>query len=149
MIPPDSVILIAVGAYLVLVALLMGSFINLAADRLPRGESVVRPRSHCRSCGRVLDAVDLMPVGGYLVRGGRCASCGVPIGVSSPVVEALCGATMLASVVLLGPWPGAPVGLVGVSAVGLAWVSLGFGRLRRATRGSRQGSERDAEHLTR
>ena len=55
-------------AYLVLVALLIGSFINLAADRLPRGESVVSPRSHCRSCGRVLNVVDLFPVAGYLVR---------------------------------------------------------------------------------
>jgi prepilin signal peptidase PulO-like enzyme (type II secretory pathway) len=142
-------VLIAVGAYLVLVALLMGSFINLAADRLPRGESVVRPRSHCRSCGRVLDVVDLMPVGGYLIRGGRCASCRVPIGISSPVVEALCGGAMLASVVLLGAGPGAAVGFASVSAVGLAWISLGFGRLRWATRGSRQGSARDAGHRPR
>ncbi len=139
--------LIAVGAYLVLVALLMGSFINLAADRLPRGESVVRPRSHCRSCGRVLDAIDLMPVCGYLIRRGRCATCGVPIGVSSPVVEALCGAAMLASVVVLGPWPGALVGLASVVAVGVAWV--GFGRLRWAMRGSRRGSPSDAGHRTR
>ena len=141
--------LIAVGAYLVLVALLMGSFINLAADRLPRGESVVRPRSHCRSCGRVLDAMDLMPVGGYLVRGGRCASCGIPIGISSPVVEALCGAAVLAPVALLGPWPGAPVGFAVVLVIGVAWVTLGFGRLRWATRGSRQGSARDAGHRPR
>ena len=63
-----------VGAYAVLVAALVGSFINLAADRVPRGESVVRPRSHCRSCGRVLNFVDLIPVAGYLIRAGRCAT---------------------------------------------------------------------------
>ena len=45
---------ISAGCYLVLVALLLGSFINLAADRLPRGESLIRPRSHCRACGRQL-----------------------------------------------------------------------------------------------
>lgn len=130
----EAIIGFAAGAYLVLVALLVGSFINMAADRLPRGESVVRPRSHCRSCGRVLDFVDLIPVAGYLIRGGRCATCRASIGVSSPVVEALCGAAVLVSVVLLGPWRGAVAGLGGVLVVGLAVVGLGFGRLRRSMR---------------
>ncbi len=43
----EAVVVLAVMAYLVVVALLLGSFINLAADRLPRRESLVRPRSHC------------------------------------------------------------------------------------------------------
>jgi prepilin signal peptidase PulO-like enzyme (type II secretory pathway) len=119
-------------AYLVVVALLIGSFINLAADRLPRGESVVRPRSHCRSCGRVLNAVDLLPVAGYLIRGGRCAGCGVSIGISSPAVEALCGVAMLASVALLGPGRGAIAGFVAIAVVGTG--TLGADRLRRAMR---------------
>jgi len=46
---------------------------DVAADRVPRGESIVRPRSHCRSCGRLLTVVDLLPVAGYLLRRGRCA----------------------------------------------------------------------------
>jgi leader peptidase (prepilin peptidase)/N-methyltransferase len=135
----EAVVVDALSAYLVLVALLAGSFINLAADRLPRGESVVRPRSHCRTCGRVLNLVDLIPVAGYVVRGGRCAGCGVAIGIVSPAVEALCGVAMLASVVLLGPWPGAVAGFAVVSVVGVVAVGLGFGRLPRATRGSRPG----------
>jgi leader peptidase (prepilin peptidase)/N-methyltransferase len=135
----EAVVVDALSAYLVLVALLAGSFINLAADRLPRGESVVRPRSHCRTCGRVLNLVDLTPVAGYVVRGGRCAGCGVAIGIVSPAVEALCGVAMLASVVLLGPWPGAVAGFAVVSVVGVVAVGLGFGRLPRATRGSRPG----------
>jgi leader peptidase (prepilin peptidase)/N-methyltransferase len=135
----EAVVVDALSAYLVLVALLAGSFINLAADRLPRGESVVRPRSHCRTGGRVLNLVDLTPVAGYVVRGGRCAGCGVAIGIVSPAVEALCGVAMLASVVLLGPWPGAVAGFAVVSVVGVVAVGLGFGRLPRATRGSRPG----------
>ena len=115
-----------VSAYLVMVGLMLGSFINLAADRLPRHESLVRPRSHCRSCGRVLDAVDLIPVGGYVIRGGRCAGCGVAIGAWSPVVEVLCGGVMLAALVLLGPWPGALVGFAGVALVGATAVGLGL-----------------------
>jgi prepilin signal peptidase PulO-like enzyme (type II secretory pathway) len=120
------------AVYLVLVALLLGSFINLAADRLPRRESIIRPRSHCRSCGRVLNTVDLAPVAGYLVRGGRCASCGVSIGLTSPAVEAVCGGAMLASVALLGPWRGAVVGFAAVALVGVVAISLGFASLRRA-----------------
>jgi prepilin signal peptidase PulO-like enzyme (type II secretory pathway) len=126
-------------AYLVLVALLLGSFINLAADRLPRRESLVRPRSHCRSCGRVLNLIDLIPVGGYVIRGGRCASCGVSIGALSPAVEALCGAIMLAPLALLGLARGAVVGGAAVALVGLAAVGLSFARTRDARRGSRLG----------
>ncbi len=127
------------SAYLVLVGLMLGSFINLAADRLPRRESLLQPRSHCRSCGRVLDLVDLIPVGGYVIRGGRCASCGATIGASSPVVEAACGAAMLAPLAFLGLWPGALVGIAGVSLVGVAAVGFAFGRAPGSRRGSRVG----------
>ena len=130
----DSIVVLAISAYLVLVALLAGSFINLAADRLPRGESVVSPRSHCRTCGRVLNLVDLIPVIGYLVRRGRCASCRGSIGALAPAVEAVCGSAMLTSVALLGPWPGALVGFAAVALAGGVAVSFGFGRLRGATR---------------
>jgi prepilin signal peptidase PulO-like enzyme (type II secretory pathway) len=135
--PVQAVAELGAGAYLVLVALLIGSFINLAADRVPRRESVIRPRSHCRSCGRVLNAIDLLPVAGYLLRAGRCASCGVRIGVSSPLIEALCGGAMLAAVGILGLWPGTLVGLLAIAAVGAAAVARG--RLALATRGSQQG----------
>ena len=131
MIPLEPVLVVVLSAYLVLVALLAGSFINLAADRLPRGESVVRPRSHCRSCGRVLDAVDLIPVGGYLIRGGRCGTCGASIGAGSPTVEALCGASMLIALAMLGLARGALLGAAAVAVVGLAAVSLSLARARR------------------
>jgi leader peptidase (prepilin peptidase)/N-methyltransferase len=121
-----------VAAYLVLVALLVGSFINLAADRLPRGESILRPRSHCRACGRVLNVVDLLPVAGYAVRGGRCATCRAPIGAGSPLVEAASGACMLVALVWLGLWPGALVGGVLVALIGLGVVGLSLARRRPA-----------------
>jgi prepilin signal peptidase PulO-like enzyme (type II secretory pathway) len=127
----EALIVLAVAMYLVLVAMLVGSFINLAADRLPRRESLVRPRSHCRSCGRVLNVIDLIPVAGYLVRGGRCATCGASIGAASPAVEALCGASMLVAVATLGPALGALLGGAAVALVGLAAVSLSLARARR------------------
>jgi prepilin signal peptidase PulO-like enzyme (type II secretory pathway) len=120
------------AAYLVMVALLVGSFINLAADRVPRAESVLRPRSHCRPCGRVLNVLDLLPVAGYLIRGGRCATCRAPIGATSPLVEAASGASMLAAILWLGIWPGAALGAVLVGLLGLGVVALSLARHRRA-----------------
>jgi len=111
-------------AYLVLVSLLLGSFINLAADRLPRGESVVRPRSHCRTCGRQLNTIDLLPVLGYALRRGRCATCGSPIGASAPFVEGVAGACMAVPVIWLGLWPGVVAGLCLVACWGLAVTRL-------------------------
>jgi prepilin signal peptidase PulO-like enzyme (type II secretory pathway) len=136
--PAEAVAVFAVMAYLVLDALLVGSFINLAADRLPRGESIVHPRSHCRSCGRVLNLVDLIPVAGFVVRRGRCASCGASIGASAPAVEAACGLLMLVPLATLGLLPGALVGGVAVMSLGVAVVSLAFARA-----GARPESRRD------
>jgi len=111
-------------AYLVLVALVLGSFINLAADRLPRGESLLSPGSHCRACGRRLNAVDLLPVAGYLIRKGRCASCGSEIGLWAPVVEAIAGLSMAVPVLVVGLWPGALVGALLVGTWGLLVTGL-------------------------
>jgi prepilin signal peptidase PulO-like enzyme (type II secretory pathway) len=118
-------------AYLVLLGLLVGSFINLAADRVPRGESVVRPRSHCRACGRQLNVVDLLPGLGYALRGGRCATCRSPIGASAPVVEFIAGAFMLLPIAWQGLWPGAFTGLALVSVWGLGVTGFAV-RFRRA-----------------
>jgi len=122
--PEATIVNASVAAYLVLVAMLVGSFINLVADRMPRGESVIQPRSHCRSCGRVLNFTDLIPVVGYLMRRGRCASCRVPIGIGSPILEAACGAAMLASTIVLGLGWGAVTGAIAAFLIGLARVGL-------------------------
>ena len=116
------------AAYLVLVGLLVGSFINLAADRLPRGESVIRPRSHCRACGRNLNVVDLLPVLGYLLRRGRCATCKTSIGVTAPMVEAVSGGFVLIALVWFGLWPGAAVALGLVALWGALVVGLAMRR---------------------
>ena len=123
-------VLLAVGVYLVVVALLCGSFINLAADRLPRGESLVHPRSHCRSCGRQLNLVDLIPVGGYLIRRGRCASCRAAIGLSSLAVEGACGMVMMVPLLLLGVGLGFLIGSALVFGVGVVAVGRSVAQRR-------------------
>lgn len=111
-------------SYFVVVSLMLGSFTNLAADRLPRHESLIRPRSHCRACGRELNVVDLLPVVGYAIRRGRCASCGTAIGPGAPLVEAVAGMSMLAPILWLGVWPGVLIGAGLVALWGVAVTTL-------------------------
>lgn len=65
--------------FLILTGAAMGSFLAAWADRLPRDESIVGPRSRCRSCGVRIGAGDMVPVLSWLWLGGKCRSCGVHI----------------------------------------------------------------------
>ncbi len=68
---------------------LWGSFLNVVIHRLPRGESLVRPGSHCPSCGNPVRWYDNVPILSWLVLRGRCRDCGEPISPRYPLVEAL------------------------------------------------------------
>ena len=72
-----------------LFGLLIGSFLNVVAWRLPRGESLVKPRSKCPGCQTQLKAYDNIPVFSWLVLRGRCRGCGEKISARYPVVEAV------------------------------------------------------------
>jgi leader peptidase (prepilin peptidase) / N-methyltransferase len=78
--------------------LLVGSFLNVVAYRLPRGESLVHPRSRCPSCGTQLRAVDNIPVVSWLALRGRCHHCGAPVSARYPLVELATGALYAAVV---------------------------------------------------
>lgn len=67
------------------------SFLNVVIYRLPRGESVVRGRSHCPDCGRILTARELIPCVSFLVQGRKCLGCGGKISWRYFLVEALGG----------------------------------------------------------
>jgi leader peptidase (prepilin peptidase) / N-methyltransferase len=69
--------------------LMLGSFLNVVAFRLPRGESLVRLGSHCRSCGAAVRPHENVPVLSWLWLRGRCRGCGERISVRYPVVEAV------------------------------------------------------------
>lgn len=80
-----------VAALVVLIALLglaVGSFLNVVSYRVPRRESLVRPASHCPSCGRPVRNRHNVPVLGWLMLRGRCADCRAPISARYPLVEA-------------------------------------------------------------
>ncbi|WP_136163639.1 prepilin peptidase [Sphingomonas flavalba] len=65
-----------------------GSFAATVVLRWPRGASVARGRSHCDGCGRTLGPVELIPLAGFALRGGRCRTCRAPIDLRHPAIEA-------------------------------------------------------------
>jgi leader peptidase (prepilin peptidase)/N-methyltransferase len=69
--------------------LVIGSFLNVVIGRLPRGESVVFPGSHCPTCGKPIAWYDNLPVISYILLGGRCRACRTPISIRYPLVEML------------------------------------------------------------
>jgi leader peptidase (prepilin peptidase)/N-methyltransferase len=69
----------------------VGSFLNVVADRLPAGRSVVHTRSFCESCNRTLNPVDMVPVVSFLWLRGKCRHCRTAIPARLVLVEALTG----------------------------------------------------------
>lgn len=66
--------------------LLLGSFFNVVGFRMPKGESIVSPPSHCPKCNHRLGILELIPVFSYLFQGGKCKNCKVKI---SPFMQYL------------------------------------------------------------
>ncbi|MFM8284989.1 MAG: prepilin peptidase [Planctomycetaceae bacterium] len=87
-------VLISAGVFLL--GATLGSFLNVVVFRWPRGRSPLRGRSHCPACGQGIRALDNVPIVGWWRLGGRCRDCGAPISARYPIVEAICGAIVLA-----------------------------------------------------
>jgi leader peptidase (prepilin peptidase) / N-methyltransferase len=79
----------AIAAFLF--GLVFGSFLNVVIYRVPRGQSVVKPRSACPNCGSEIRAYDNIPVLSWVILRGRCRDCGHPISARYAIVELLCG----------------------------------------------------------
>ena len=79
------------GAFLFLLGLCVGSFLNVCIHRLPTGLSIVRPASHCMACQAPIAWYDNIPVASYFVLGGRCRRCGEPFSARYMVVELATG----------------------------------------------------------
>jgi leader peptidase (prepilin peptidase)/N-methyltransferase len=74
-----------------LLGLAFGSFLNVCLSRWPQGENVVKPRSHCRQCGRTLAWWENIPLVSWLALCGRCRTCHAWIGWRYPLVELAVG----------------------------------------------------------
>jgi leader peptidase (prepilin peptidase)/N-methyltransferase len=119
-----------VGASL---GLVFGSFLNVVIYRLPRGESVAFPASHCTTCGTPIRVVDNLPVLGWLMLRGRARCCKSPISPRYPLVEllgGLLGGALIQSSLLTLPletplWQGLLL-FAAELAVGLALIAAAF-----------------------
>jgi leader peptidase (prepilin peptidase) / N-methyltransferase len=95
--------------------LIIGSFLNVVIHRLPRGESLSSPPSHCPNCGAQVRPYDNVPVLSWLILRGRCRSCGAPISFRYPLVEAGTAALYVAVVLVKGADRDVWLGLVFVT----------------------------------
>ncbi len=81
-----------------LFGLVFGSFLNVVAYRVPLGRSVVNPPSACPACGAPVRPRDNIPVISWFVLRGKCRDCAAPISSRYPIVEALTGVLLAATV---------------------------------------------------
>ena len=106
-------------AFVAVLGLLIGSFLNVVVWRVPRGQSVVTPPSACPNCGHRLAWWENIPVVSYLALRGRCSSCRRPISIRYPVVEAATCALFLATALRFGISADLPAFLY-LAAIGVA-----------------------------
>jgi leader peptidase (prepilin peptidase)/N-methyltransferase len=107
------------------VGLVFGSFLTVAIHRIPRGESVISPRSRCDSCGTQIRARDNVPVLSWMLLRGRCRACGARIPAVYPLIELATGGLFVATALrhpdpwragLLAPFLGILLGLSVIDA---------------------------------
>ncbi|MFW6386459.1 MAG: prepilin peptidase [Bacillota bacterium] len=82
-------------AIITIAGLITGSFLNAVIYRIPRGISIITPRSHCPSCETELGIQDLIPLFSYISTGGKCRYCGESIGLQYLLVELLTALSFL------------------------------------------------------
>jgi leader peptidase (prepilin peptidase) / N-methyltransferase len=93
---PAEIALAAVGGAIV------GSFLNVVIHRLPRGESLVKPRSRCPGCDAQIAGYDNVPIVSWLFLRGRCRRCGVRIPARYPAIELVTAGAFAAVVAVRG-----------------------------------------------
>jgi leader peptidase (prepilin peptidase)/N-methyltransferase len=93
--------LAAVAAIAFCGGLIAGSFVTVVAHRVPRGESIVGPRSRCPACGTQIAAYDNVPVVSWLALRGRARCCGARISPRYPLTELGLGALYAATTIVL------------------------------------------------
>ena len=106
-----------VGTMVAMFSSLLGSFLNVCIYRIPRGESIVLPRSKCCSCDHVLGVLDLLPVLSWVFLGGKCRYCKAPVSPRYAMVELLIVCVWVGSFLYFGLYPAFPVVAVVVSLI--------------------------------
>ncbi|OGO77575.1 MAG: peptidase A24 [Clostridiales bacterium GWB2_37_7] len=87
--------MLAIQIIIFVLGLSIGSFLNVCIYRIPEKKSIAFPPSHCPNCKHSLNAIDLIPVLGYLINRRMCKYCGAKISIQYPIVELLTGLIFL------------------------------------------------------
>ncbi|HEX4312025.1 MAG TPA: prepilin peptidase [Acidobacteriaceae bacterium] len=117
----SGVPVVIISIFVVLFGLAFGSFLNVCISRLPRHESLLKPRSRCPRCGASIRALDNIPILSWILIRGRCRSCGQRIAWRYPAVELATAALFLLSFLRFGlTIPGAGTATLSFLLLGLA-----------------------------
>ena len=81
----------------------LGSFFGVLYYRLPQGQSIIKPRSHCEHCKQQLEPRDLIPIASYYMNKGECRFCHASISQSHVIIEAVFIVICLAFIFILFP----------------------------------------------
>ena len=87
-----------ISLYIFTLGCCIGSFINVIVIRLPKGESIISPRSKCSACGNKIRWYDNIPLISWINLYGKCRNCKAPISSTYPFVEFICGFFFLLSI---------------------------------------------------
>jgi leader peptidase (prepilin peptidase)/N-methyltransferase len=91
-----------IGLFFFLLGATIGSFLNVVIYRLPEGESLMHPGSHCPECGKSIRWYDNIPIISYIILNGKCRDCGASIPVRYLVVESITAFVYLYSYIHFG-----------------------------------------------
>ncbi|MDD2518689.1 MAG: prepilin peptidase [Bacilli bacterium] len=80
----------------------LGSFYNVVGYRLPKGESIISPPSHCTNCNHQLTAIELIPIFSYIFQGGKCKNCKIKISLFYPFFEFVTGLLFVIAYLVFG-----------------------------------------------
>ncbi|MGG0663656.1 prepilin peptidase [Viridibacillus arvi] len=115
--------IIVYALFFFIFGLVFGSFFNVVGLRLPKGESIVRPPSHCTNCQRQLTARDLVPVLSFLFLKGKCRNCDAKIHWVYPLMEFLTALLFALAYLELGLKPELIIALLFISLLIIITVS--------------------------
>lgn len=119
-------------AFTAILGLLIGSFLTVVVDRVPRRASVVAPGSACGGCGLELGPIDLVPVVSWLALRGKCRRCRAPIGVEPLVLElTTAGLFTVLAIKFQLSWELGAFCVLAAGLVALSWIDLKTKRLPR------------------
>ena len=114
---------IIIGIFLLIIGTIFGSFYNVVGYRLPKGQSILFPPSHCTNCNHKLSALELIPVLSYIFQKGKCKHCHQKISLFYPIFELLTGILFVLCYISFGLTPKVIIALTFISLMIIIIVS--------------------------